>query len=338
MLQDGHRVLINVPADIYVLHQGDQPVIDRLGAADVDFEAVGLRHAGIGLHDLAFPVADGNKDVGHLGVNRLPGRGGLFAILMAHHFDDFCIPFDLLVEPDDFGMFGPQILAEFLALAFQQFNFLEGRQMVRRASHRRSRPQFLPAGGIGGGVGSPGGREALVKGGGVQELGLQFQVGKFGLQLGQIAAGNSSFLLQNGQVVGPFKSGQGILFALEFAFQAQHLFGNGGQRVARHGFADVLLVGEVFPQEGVQIGRRVSWIGARRLDDEDRAFRRLFDSDNHLERIAVLADGNGIAARLPQARHGPPAQLFAAEQLTHQYFRRKMKNLGRAEGVADGSK
>ena len=187
--------------------------------------------------------------------------------------------------------------------------------MVRRASHRRSRPQFLPAGGIGGGVGSPGGREALVKGGGVQELGLQFQVGKFGLQLGQIAAGNSSFLLQNGQVVGPFKSGQGILFALEFAFQAQHLFGNGGQRVARHGFADVLLVGEVFPQEGVQIGRRVSWIGARRLDDEDRAFRRLFDSDNHLERIAVLADGNGIAARLPQARHGPPAQLFAAEQL-----------------------
>jgi hypothetical protein len=47
--------------------------------------------------------------------------------LVAVHFEQFLAPHDVRVQLDNFGMFGPQVFAEFFALNLQQFNLLEGR-------------------------------------------------------------------------------------------------------------------------------------------------------------------------------------------------------------------
>jgi hypothetical protein len=117
------------------LQKSHEPVVEALGAIDVQFEVFRLGDAGIGIHHLGFPFLDGGLHAVGLHFEGLPGGGELFRFCCGIVRAAFG-PFDLRIELDDFGMFGPQVFAEFLALDLQQFNLLEGRLALDRGRRR----------------------------------------------------------------------------------------------------------------------------------------------------------------------------------------------------------
>ena len=60
-----------------------EPVVQALGAIDIQFEVFRLGDAGIGINHLGFPFLDGGLHAVGSHFEGLPGRGELFAVLVA---------------------------------------------------------------------------------------------------------------------------------------------------------------------------------------------------------------------------------------------------------------
>ena len=195
----------------------------------------------------------------------LSGSGQLVTVLALVYFLQLPGAFDIRVQFDDFGMFGPEILAEFFALHLQQLNLIEGRPLIGGSASEARRSRF------GSSRDRPGGQTRIV-GCGVQEPGFQLQIRQLRFELCQIAPGDRGLLLQNGQVVGPLKGQQRVLLGVEVPFPALHLLGDGGQGVSGNLLADTFFVIQIGRHDGVQIGLGEQWIRTGGPEVKHRAF------------------------------------------------------------------
>ena len=191
-----------------------KPVVHGLFALDVEFEALGIGEAAVGLQDFAFPFLDGGLNVVDLELDGLPGVLQLVAVLAAEDLQQLLAAFDIGIQFGDFGVFRPEIAAEFRALDLKELDLFEGGLAFRGRAGGGGRTH---AGcGVNPGQARVGGagRGRPVKGGGLEEAVLELKVGQLGFQGGQVAPRDRAFLLQNGEVVGALEGHQGILFAL----------------------------------------------------------------------------------------------------------------------------
>ena len=287
----------------------------KLNATDVHFHPFGVGDAIVGCEDLAQGLFDGGLDAVHLQFEDLLRRRDLFPALVAEQFDEFLSSLDLRVQLGDFRVFRPQEFAQAFPLKLEQFQ-VPGGTLALAGSGRRD---F--------GIGAE--QRAIeidrhvaserrvgleTKRPGFEELGLQDAVGKFGTESRQGAPGNGGFLLDDRQVVGALEGDEIILFRLQIPLQTQHLLRDGSECVSRHDFANVFFVLNILNHERAQVGLDVGRIRGAGLEFEHRTFGRLSDPDLYLERLAVLAQRNGIRPGRAQARQRQLPKLAALEQ------------------------